>query len=135
MATVTLICLEEPIPFETLIKVQLSLTQNVEDVAVNPTIAVKVSSTVPKFDPSIVTEYEPATDPDSGLADDRMGEKYENNWVMVLDPAPREIETSLLEPEPEGERTRKAVSETHLALGIDDVVPMPGTAEESTNPK
>ncbi len=50
----------------------------------------------------------------------------------MLDPAPSEIVTSLLIPTPDGERTRKAESDTHLAVGIADVDPIPGTADEST---
>jgi hypothetical protein len=98
-------------------------------------MARKVSSATPKLDPSNVTEYEPATDPESGLAEEIVGEEYENIWERVLDPAPSEMATSLLTPKPEGARTRNEESETHFDFAIAEVDPIPGTAEESTNPK
>ena len=79
LATETLIGREDPIPFETLINAQLSLIQRDEEGALNPTAVDTVLSTVPMLDPSSVTEYEPATDPESGLADETVGEEYENN--------------------------------------------------------
>jgi hypothetical protein len=75
LETVTFIGLTTPIPGETLIKAQLSLIQREEEGAVNPTTAVKEVSTVPMLDPSNVTEYDPTTDPKSGIADETVGEK------------------------------------------------------------
>ena len=135
LETVTLTGLEEPIPFETFINMQLSLIQLVDDEAVNPTMEVTVLSTVPKLDPSNVTEYEPATTPEDGKADETAGELYENNCVRVLELDPRNMVTSLLNPVPVGERTRNEESDTHLALAMEGVEPIPGTAEESTCPK
>ena len=135
LETVILTGLEELIPLETLINTQLSLIQLVDDGAVNPTLEVTVLSTVPKFDPSNVTEYEPTTDPEDGMAEETAGAAYENNCVRVLELDDSEIVTSLLLPTPVGDRTRNEESDTHLAFAIADVEPIPGTAEESMNPK
>ena len=79
VATVTLTFLEVPIPLETFINVQLSLIQSVDDGAVIPITALTVLSTMPKFEPSTVTEKEPSTDPERGKVDETTGAKYENN--------------------------------------------------------
>jgi hypothetical protein len=77
--TVSLIGLEDPIPFETLISVQLSLTHEDKDVAENPTIEVTELSTMPKLDPAKVTKYDPAAEPAAGLEDETEGAEYEKS--------------------------------------------------------